>query len=86
MPPVMNPVDGIRYVVWGDLTDDIKSNVEILRRSEETWNLPGTASIEGLSYDAIELSEIAKGIDDINAMSLNEEQWDFNINHYTYFG
>lgn len=85
MPPVMEPVSDTRYVVWADLTDDVKWIAETLRYTEETWNLPGSASIEALSFDAIEISGIAGGGVAINAMGLNEEQWDCNINHYTYY-
>jgi hypothetical protein len=85
MLPFIRPVDDIRYVVWGDLTDDIISNAETLAYTEETWNLPGTASIELRSYDAIELAGIAAWVVAINAMGLDEDQWNCHINHYTYF-
>lgn len=72
-----------RYVPWEELDESLVAAAEALEYTEETWNTPGQAEIESLSYETITLDS-----PDIRQQALdtigydNEEQWDCYINHY----
>lgn len=86
-PPIA-PVDDIRYVLWGDLSKDIKSIAEKLNYTQNSWNMPGKSPIERFSYGSMGIAYTSYGIGSgnntgaIEDMGLNEDEWDCHINHY----
>lgn len=69
-----------RYTLWEDLSESQASNAVVLGYTEPTWNLPGTAAVEMLSFETISL-DFVQGSALIN-LGYDEERYDCWINHY----
>ena len=80
------PVDALilpenRYVMWGDLSDVVRESAMNLTWNNYTWNKPGTADIERLSFAT--LGESRRGLVETIVGSINTaERWDCFIDHY----
>ncbi len=83
--PSIPSVDEIRYVVWGDLSEDKKKLASELGYDKDTWNTPGTADIEYYSIEGLAEAERQVDIDNISEMGFSEEQWDCYVHHYISF-
>jgi hypothetical protein len=68
-------------VQWDDLDASFQSEALKLGYERDTWNLPGSAPIEALSFETILLAQPDK-IEVIRNMGYNEPTWDCYINHY----
>lgn len=78
IPPDVAP---IRYVVFANLTMEMIRHARALSYTEQTWNLPGSAVVEELSYINLR-GQSPAAIETIAAMGMSRDQWDCYINHY----
>ena len=74
-----------RYTAWDDLDDDDVATQEaattLLGYTAETWDLPGTADVELLSYSSLDVSTQVMGATAIGIT--DEDTWDCYITHYS---
>lgn len=72
----------MRYTAYSFLPSTAKIAAASLGYSTETWNTPGTASVELLSYESL-LAKDTSSINALSAVSLDhEDTWDCYVNHF----
>lgn len=76
------PIPHFRYVSWSKLNDDTRILAVLLGYSQQSWDLPGSASIEHMSFDMIKLSNDSKQIVYIQALGFGKPSWDCYMTHY----
>jgi hypothetical protein len=85
------PYPEMRYTEWNSLPQEeeaYSAAVNDLGYDEYTWNLPGTAEIESLSYETIGLTGFLGIVgrsqqEAIQDLCLTELTWDCYMNHYS---
>ena len=83
------PTDGqlavypdFRFVAWSKLDmNQMSLAASILGYNEETWNVPGTAYLENLSFSTI-ASTGASQATALEGLGFNRPTWDCYINHF----
>ena len=75
------PYPFYRFKLWGDLSPGTQRRAEALGYEETTWNLPGTAVVEGLPWDSLDPTQQVQAV----SFGFNEPVWDCYINHYRGF-
>jgi len=70
-----------RYQLWDSLDESLIDAAETLGYDDRTWNSPGEASIESLSYETL-TEESGEWAEALEVFGYSEEQWDCYINHY----
>ncbi|GAX28890.1 hypothetical protein FisN_20Lh196 [Fistulifera solaris] len=83
--PSIPSVDDIRYVIWGDLSEDRRKLASELGYDKGTWNTPGTADIEYYSIEGLAEAERQDDTNKISEMGFSDEQWDCYVHHYISF-
>ncbi len=83
--PSVPSVDDIRYVVWGNLSQDSRSLASELGYDKDTWNTPGTADIEYYSIEGLNEANRMDATEIVAEMGFSEEQWDCYVHHYISF-
>jgi hypothetical protein len=76
------PIPYFRYIPWSDLNDDTRILAILLGYKPETWDAPGMANIESLSFDMIKNSTESRRITYIEALGYGKSAWDCYITHY----
>ena len=69
----------IRYTLWSESSPPIQDAAIDLGYNPSTWDEPGTAEVEELSYETINAPATMKVI------GMNEVTWDCYMNHYEDF-
>ena len=69
----------IRFSLWNGTSPLIREAAISLRYNHSTWNLPGTAEVEKLSYETINSTAT------MEVLGMNEVTWDCYMNHYGAF-
>ena len=72
----------IRFVLWDDLSDEQQMAANVAGFVPETWNNPGTADVESLSYEVIGDTSLDQ-VGAIDSLGITEDQWDCYANHYS---
>jgi hypothetical protein len=76
------PIPHFRYVSWSKLSDDTRVLAILLGYTQQSWDLPGLATIEHMSFDMIKLSKDSKQIVYIQALGFGKPSWDCYMTHY----
>lgn len=71
-----------RFVLWDDLSSEQQMAAYVAGFVPETWNHPGTADVEGLSYEVIADMSFDQ-VRAIDSLGFTEGQWDCYANHYS---
>lgn len=72
----------MRYTSHYLLPSSAKAGASTLGYSRDTWNIPGTAKVEILSYETL-LARDSSNVNALAAVSLDDEDtWDCYVNHF----
>jgi hypothetical protein len=82
---LMIPLPQFRYVAWASLTPETQVLAGRLGYTSDTWNVPGTAIIENLSFRTIQESDEPDRVNFITAVGFTKPSWDCYMNHYRNF-
>ena len=69
-----------RYRQYAFLSEEMKALVDDLGYTENTWNHPGSDTIELIGYDGLP----PHGQDVVGQLNITKGQWDCYINHYRF--
>lgn len=73
-----------RYFLYQSLDANALSAADTLEYTKKTWDVPGTAEIELLSFETINSGAVDQSAA-IESLGINEESWDCYIVSISYF-
>ena len=84
--PYFIPLPEFRYIQWNSLTEEFQADAIQLNYDNSTWNTPGTAALEELSWYSIASTQ-PNAIPVLQRMGFDQENdgqevWDCFVNHY----
>jgi len=78
------PTDGVRgipfpfqrYVFWSSLDQESRQFAVDMGYRPVSWDLPGSADVEALSYETIQMEDDQTAFEGLIGLGYEEEQWD----------